>query len=39
MDAPELRVGFTQAKAANFNFQALKQAPASPRRWNRPEDA
>jgi hypothetical protein len=32
MDAPEISVGFTQAKAANFNFQALKQAPASPRR-------
>jgi hypothetical protein len=39
MDAPEIWVGLTLAKAANFNFQAPKQTPVSPRRWNRPEDA
>jgi len=46
MDAPEISVGFTFAladsrkpTAAMFSFQAPKQAPASPRRWNRPEDA
>jgi hypothetical protein len=37
MDAPELWVGFMQATAANVNFQALKQAPPSPRHGLRPD--
>jgi hypothetical protein len=38
VDAPETWVGFTQGAAVIFNFQALKQASASPRRRKRPED-
>jgi hypothetical protein len=30
MDAPEISVRFTLAKAAKFNFKALKPAQAAP---------